>query len=179
MNCILLIILFFFSKEVANAPIPKNPIKPEYVYVPDTPRVESTKQLVNELHILHPTFRNKVVMLIYECKKQGIDLRIVETYRTPERQNHLKYKKRTMLSGGRSKHQHFLAIDVVPVIKGKLQWHNYKLWKKVGEIGEKQGLTWGGRWRKFVDYPHFEYKCPLDSIHSIPMPDTVIIPLNY
>lgn len=133
--------------------------------------------MVRELYILHPAFRNKVIKLIYECKKQGIDLRIVETYRTPERQNYLKKKRRTMLSGGYSKHQHFMAIDVVPIIKGKMIWHNYKLWNKIGKIGIEQGLLWGGKWQKFRDYPHFELPIPIDSIATIPIPDTVLIPL--
>jgi hypothetical protein len=137
------------------------------------------KHLIKELHILHPAFRNKVIKLLYECKKQGIDLRIVETYRTPERQNHLKRRQLTMLSGGYSKHQHFIAIDIVPVINGKYQWHNYKLWNRIGKIGTDLGLTWGGNWRIFKDWGHFELPIPIDSIKYIPVPDTVFIPLNY
>jgi hypothetical protein len=172
--------IFSFSKEITPIKeiIPhKAKINKDSLFISSLDTLNH-KVMVRELYILHPTFRNKVIKMLYECKKQGIDLRIVETYRTPVRQNYLKHKRRSMLSGGYSKHQHFIAIDVVPVINGKYQWHNYKLWNKVGEIGMKQGLHWGGLWKKFPDRPHFELPIPVDSIKYIPLPDTVLIPLN-
>jgi peptidoglycan L-alanyl-D-glutamate endopeptidase CwlK len=29
-------------------------------------------------------------------------------------------------------------------------------WKKIGVLGEKLGLSWGGRWKSFRDNLHFE-----------------------
>jgi len=31
------------------------------------------------------------------------------------------------------------------------------VWKRVGEIGEKVGLEWAGRWTTFREYPHFQH----------------------
>lgn len=143
------------------------------------PPIVDNRKIINDLHILHPAFRNKVVMLLYECKKEGIDLKIVETYRTHERQDALKRRKLTRLSGGCSKHQHFLAIDVVPVVNKLPRWHNKELWAKIGKIGEAQGLKWGGRWKRLYDPGHFEYPISIKEIDNIPIPDTVIVPLNY
>lgn len=172
-NCLLVIMMFSYSKTIT----------PEEIYIKDEKIVKKEtiipkREIVSDLHILHPAFRNKVVMMLYECKKQGIELMVVETYRTHERQNKLRKRGRTGLSGGSSKHQHYLAVDVVPIVKKKAIWHNYKLWKKIGKIGENQGLTWGGKWPRLKDYGHFEYSCPLDSVYNIPIPDVVIIPLN-
>lgn len=147
----------------------------QVIYAPEV----DNRKIVNDLHILHPAFRNKVVMLLYECKKEGIDLKIVETYRTHERQDALKRKKLTNLSGGCSKHQHFLAIDVVPIVNKLPRWYDDTLWVKIGRIGEAQGLRWGGRWKKLKDNGHFEYPVSIQEIENIPIPDTVIIPLNY
>jgi len=50
------------------------------------------------------------------------------------------------------------AVDLVPTIKGAPWWRAPKeAWDIIGEIGEKHGLKWGGRWpdRK-KDSPHFE-----------------------
>ena len=64
---------------------------------------------------------------------------------------------------GQSKHNHTdndapasLAYDCVPVVNGKAQWSNSKLINRVGELGEKAGLVWAGRWKSFKEYVHFE-----------------------
>ncbi len=179
MNICLIFILISFG-GTSHAP----PIETEralYVFMPPPPPpfIVNVEERTNDLSLLHPAFRNKVVMLLYECAKQGIELEVVETYRTPERQDHLREKGYSMLHGGKSKHQHHLAVDVVPKKFGWYMWHDKELWEKVGKIGEKQGLFWGGRWRRFRDYCHFEYPILIDSAEYLPIPDTVIIPLNY
>lgn len=173
-----------FLKEAIDDPIEETQV--DSVYVEHLQMEEEIETVtlghneyyaISDLSILHPTFRNKVVKLLYECKKQGIELKIVETYRTPERQNLLKSQGYSMLSGGRSKHQHKIAVDVVPVVNGIMIWDDLKLWKKIGKIGKKQGLIWGGDWKRFRDYPHFEYPCSIDEVDFLPLPDTVYIPL--
>ena len=112
-----------------------------------------------DLSALHPYFRDQVMELIEVCKSKGIELAVVETYRTVAKQN--EYKKLgkiyTRSTGGRSKHQYGLAVDVVPVIDSVPSWHNEAVWKKVGLAGEKLGLRWGGRWRHPYDPGHFEW----------------------
>lgn len=136
-----------------------------------------------EFHLLHPAFRNKIVKLFIEAKKEGIDLFISETYRTPERQNRFLRERVTKLNGGNSKHQYGLAVDLIPVINGESQANNKEVLKKVGIIGEKLGLTWGGRWRTLYDPVHFEWTCKIRDIKSgnLPaIPDTLIVPsLNF
>ena len=56
-----------------------------------------------------------------------------------------------------SNHLSGKAIDFVPVKDGKYWWNAPKeVWEAMGEIGEKNGLKWGGRWKDFPDSPHFE-----------------------
>jgi hypothetical protein len=115
--------------------------------------------MICDLEALHPYFRDKVVQLIANCKAKGIELAVVETYRTVAKQNEYKQLGRiyTRSTGGRSKHQYGLAIDVVPIIDSVASWHNESVWRKVGAIGEKLGLRWGGRWRHPYDPGHFEW----------------------
>ena len=55
-----------------------------------------------------------------------------------------------------SKHIEGKAIDFVPVKDGKAWWNAPDVvWEIMGEIGEKNGLKWGGRWTE-RDLPHFE-----------------------
>jgi D-alanyl-D-alanine carboxypeptidase len=123
--------------------------------------------MVADLDALHPYFRDKVMALISACNARGITLAIVESYRTPAKQNEYKAmgKKYTRTVGGQSKHQYGLAIDVVPVIDSVAQWDNARLWRKVGVIGEQLGLHWGGRWKSLYDPGHFEWTGGLSSYH--------------
>ena len=66
----------------------------------------------------------------------------------------------------KSNHQLGKALDVVPVIDGKILWNTTSdrsrfYWIKLGDIGKKHGFKWGGDWDKSAsklgwDCPHFE-----------------------
>jgi hypothetical protein len=115
--------------------------------------------MIADLNSLHPYFRDRIAELIQACKAQGIDLAIVETFRTHAKQSEYfgMGRKYTRSKGGKSKHQYGLAVDVVPVIDGVAQWDDVKLWRRIGVIGERMGLRWGGRWRSPYDPAHFEW----------------------
>jgi hypothetical protein len=115
--------------------------------------------MITDVNALHPYFRDKVQQLIANCKAKGIELAFVETYRTHAKQAEYKSmgKKYTRSGAGKSKHQYGLAVDVVPIIGDSAVWHNAALWKKVGTVGERLGLRWGGRWRRPFDPGHFEW----------------------
>jgi hypothetical protein len=123
--------------------------------------------MIADLDALHPYFREKIMQLIAICKLKGIELKLVETFRTHAKQNEYKNmgKKYTRSGGGRSKHQYGLAVDVVPVVDSVAQWDDYKLWKRIGAVGEQLGLRWGGRWRNPYDPGHFEWTGGLSSYH--------------
>lgn len=115
--------------------------------------------MITDANALHPYFRDKVLQLIAICKSKGIDLAFVETYRTHAKQSEYKGmgKKYTRSGAGKSKHQYGLAVDVVPIVGDSAVWHDPVLWRKVGTVGEKLGLRWGGRWRRPYDPGHFEW----------------------
>lgn len=55
-----------------------------------------------------------------------------------------------------SKHLKGEAVDIVPTRAGVYWWNApAAVWDRIGEIGERHGLTWGGRWKN-SDCPHFE-----------------------
>lgn len=175
LNCLFLLLITTTSAE--SPPIEQKGLIS--IKQPEIVKPIDVTERINDLAVLHPAFRNKVVRLLYEAKKQGIELEVLETYRTPERQDMLRKRGFSMVRGGRSKHQHYIAVDVVPVKFGWYLWNDRKLWKKIGKIGEAQGLIWGGRWRKLYDPGHFEFPIDIDSLHTLSIPDTVLIPLNY
>ncbi len=123
--------------------------------------------MITELIALHPYFRDKIIELIQICKSKGIELAVVETFRTRSKQNEYKSmgKKYTRSGGGSSKHQYGLAVDLVPIVDSVAVWDNTLLWRKIGVAGEKLGLRWGGRWKKPYDPGHFEWTGGLNSNH--------------
>lgn len=71
----------------------------------------------------------------------------------------------------KSNHQSGNAIDIVPIVDGKIPWGDTGIseskssmaWQQLGEIGKAAGFSWGGDWGKTVsklgwDCPHFEIK---------------------
>jgi hypothetical protein len=123
--------------------------------------------MIADLNSLHPYFRDKIYKLIDNCRAKGISLVVVESYRTHAKQHEYFQmgRKYTRSTGGKSKHQYGLAVDVVPVKDSVAVWDNVALWKKIGAEGEKLGLRWGGRWRSPYDPAHFEWSGGLTTYH--------------
>jgi len=117
-----------------------------------------------DLKQLHPKLQELAKKHIAKCKEAGIDLLIYCTYRSIEEQNALYAQGRTKpgnkvtnAKGGQSYHNYRVAYDCGPVVSGNVAWNRNDLFKKIGEIGESLGLTWGGHFKSIVDLPHFQY----------------------
>jgi peptidoglycan L-alanyl-D-glutamate endopeptidase CwlK len=84
---------------------------------------------------------------------------VIEGLRTIKRQRELVASgaSKTM----RSRHIHGFAVDIAPIIGGKISWDwpaFYPLAKaiKAAAVAEGVVLNWGGDWRTFKDGPHWE-----------------------
>lgn len=117
---------------------------------------------------LDPRFKPMAMELLARCVEAKIPVMVLDTLRTEaEHQDNL---KRGVSWTRRSKHLanpssgKSCAIDIAPyqqfLLYGpdKLQWDaDDPAWQKIGRIGEKLGLRWGGRWKQ-KDMGHFELK---------------------
>lgn len=121
-------------------------------------------EVCRDLNELHPKVKELAEKLLEACKNQGLNIKIGETYRSVERQEYLYAQGRTrpgsIVTNARgssmsSYHQWRLAFDVFQNIKG--DEYNSIILAKVGAIGQKLGLEWGGAWSSFQDTPHFQY----------------------
>lgn len=121
---------------------------------------------------LHPLMQPIVTRLLANARAAGIDLLVTCTYRSNAEQAALYAIGRTKpgrivtnAKPGSSYHNTTkdgkpaaLAVDVVPLRGGKPVWSaSDPVWKKVGEMGEKVGLEWAGRWARFREFPHFQH----------------------
>ena len=98
-------------------------------------------------------------MFLEECKKQGLNVLITETYRSQERQNYLYEQGRTrpgkkVTWTRNSRHTSRRAWDICKNIKGA-EYSDASFFKKCGAIAKELGITWGGTWTT-PDTPHFE-----------------------
>jgi len=117
------------------------------------------------LNDLIPQARQRVEKFIAACKAEGIDLLITSTYRDKDSQDALYAQGRTApgnivtnARGGQSFHNYRCAVDVVPLLNGKPNWKTSDpVWQRVGQLGKAAGLEWAGDWKRFKEYPHFQY----------------------
>ena len=68
----------------------------------------------------------------------------------------------TNCDGVRSKsnHQSGDALDIVPLEGERAVWPKPydKRWKQIADVMKNHGFIWGGDWKDFPDYPHYQRK---------------------
>jgi len=104
------------------------------------------------------------VLAIYQVMREqhGIEMVLIEGYRSPERQAKLRSGGRATNAGAWSScHQYGLALDSAPLRDGKLQWNmsdpaTRDAYFLYGKLAQQAGLEWGGNWRSLKDYVHVQ-----------------------
>lgn len=98
-------------------------------------------------------------LFLAECRRQGLNVLITETYRSQARQNYLYAQGRTnpgkkVTWTKKSRHTSGRAWDICKNVKGG-EYSDSSFFKKCGAVAKSLGITWGGTW-KTPDTPHFE-----------------------
>jgi len=112
---------------------------------------------------LDPRIQKQAVDFYTQAKNAAMPVQIVSGMRSFEQQQALYDKGRTKpgtivtnAKAGSSWHNYGLAFDFVPA-----EGYNSKNWDKLGAIGKRNGLEWGGDWTSFKDRPHFQNRLGL------------------
>lgn len=117
------------------------------------------------LSALTPELRSLAQRHLDLCREAGIDLLVVQGYRTLQEQAALYDagrgpdggRKVTNARPGSSWHNFRRAYDVAVVEGGKIIWNPPK-YTEAGKIGKSLGLLWGGDFKSVRgDLGHFEY----------------------
>lgn len=108
---------------------------------------------------LLPNAQTACKLFMAECKKQGLNVLITETYRSQARQDYLYAQGRTRPGNKvtwtkNSRHTSRRAWDICKNVKGK-EYSDTEFFRKCGKIAQNLGITWGGTWSS-PDMPHFE-----------------------
>lgn len=118
-----------------------------------------------DITLCHPELQEKAKKLVSCCKGYGLLIGIGECFRTVEEQDKLYAQGRTTAgsivtnakgSDYSSHHQWGTAFDIYRNDGTGAYNDNDGFFSKVGEIGVKIGLEWGGNWTSPVDKPHFQ-----------------------
>lgn len=120
------------------------------------------------LATLHPEIQQRVATFVATAKRlaaqRGLDVRIISALRSYAEQDAIYSQGRTTPGrivtnsrAGYSNHNFGLAFDLgCFVAKSYLPEH--PLYDDLGPLGESLGLEWGGRWKKIVDKPHYQFR---------------------
>jgi peptidoglycan L-alanyl-D-glutamate endopeptidase CwlK len=122
------------------------------------------------LATLHPDIQKRVATFIAAAKNlaqpRGLDVRIISALRSYAEQDAIYAQGRTTpgrivthARAGHSNHNFGLSIDI-GIFKSKSYLDDDALYDELGPLGESLGLEWGGRWKKIVDKPHYQFRPP-------------------
>jgi peptidoglycan L-alanyl-D-glutamate endopeptidase CwlK len=127
------------------------------------------KLTIDRIQQAHPIIREQLEKDYIECNNKlpkGVRLRFAYVYRSIEEQNKL-YNQRpkvTNAKGGQSIHNYGLAFDYVILLDKDnngtfetIEWDLKSPYHKiVVDYFKSKGYEWGGSWKNFKDYPHFQ-----------------------
>ena len=129
---------------------------------------------LKRIELLHPSITGEVYKMydkICDSLDSNTFCRFTHTLRTIDEQNRLYAKGRTIRGqivtnarGGQSYHNYGLAIDIVLISEGKATWDRKKDFDQDGQadfmevvkIFKEHGWEWGGDFKSFKDFPHFQ-----------------------
>lgn len=110
----------------------------------------------------------QALLRVFRVMKEahGYDMALLEGWRSPQRQALLAARGPTVTQAGpwQSYHQWGLAADCAFVRAGRLVISERDPWASqgyalFGQVAERMGLSWGGRWR-MADLGHIEWRKP-------------------
>lgn len=119
---------------------------------------------------LVPAAREAALRVLECARRGGLDVLVTCTYRSPEEQDALYARGRTVIGaivtnarGGESAHNRRAAFDVVLLRDGKPVWGTTRtadraLWAAYGACVRAAGLVWLGDSQTFPEFAHAELK---------------------
>ncbi len=103
--------------------------------------------------------------LLFEeaIKDSPIDFSVIEGHRGKEMQNHYYESGKSQVKFPNGNHNKYpsLAVDAIPY---PVNWDNIEEFVLLGNHIIKTAfrlgisISWGGKWKNFKDYPHYELK---------------------
>lgn len=117
-----------------------------------------------DLHHLLPTVEVAAKKALAAADALGLKYVVTCTYRTADEQAALYAqgrttpgKKVTNAKPGQSFHEFGVALDIYPIVNGKIDFAGTaKEWKTLAQCFKNEGFEWAGEWKTFKELPHFQ-----------------------
>lgn len=126
---------------------------------------------IERIKLSHPDKREILKSHYIECNNllpKGVRLRFSQVFRTPGEQDKLfnQRPKVTKARAWQSIHNYGLAFDYVILLDKdnngtfeSIEWNiENEYHQEVINFFKSKGYEWGGDWKRFKDYPHFQFK---------------------
>ncbi len=148
--------------------VPPEPLPPDVFTTAEVEIVRPMLALADRRwEQMDPAFVQRLLSVFKVMKDEhGYDMALLEGYRSPERQARLAQMGAHVTNAGawQSYHQFGVAADCAFYRDGKLVISEKDPWamrgyQLYGEVAERMGLVWGGRW-KMMDFGHVEWRRP-------------------
>jgi len=145
--------------------VPPPPVPPEWF---TTREVVQARPMIRgasrQWELLDAEFRQRLLIVFKLMRERhGVDMVLLEGYRSPERQNELAGigPQVTRAVAFESWHQYGLAADCAFLRDGRIVIADSDPWAArsyalYGDVAGSVGLTWGGAWRSIKDFGHVE-----------------------
>ena len=147
--------------------VPPAALPPELFITPEMERAIPMIRIASrQWDLLDGDFRQRMLVVFKLMKEQhGIDMVLLEGYRSPERQAQLAALGGHVTRAGayESYHQYGLAADCAFLRDGRIVIAEQDPWVAAayahyGEVARSVGLTWGGGWQSIRDFGHAELR---------------------
>lgn len=119
--------------------------------------------MARDIKQLHPEAQRLAELLVNECAAAGLKIKITDCLRDKAEQDALYAQGRTApgnivtnVKYPSSMHNWGIAFDFCRNDGKGAYYDGDGFFKKVGAIGKKLGLEWGGDWKSIIDKPHFQ-----------------------
>lgn len=145
--------------------VPPPPLPPEFFTTPEVAQwLPLPAHASRHWDLLEERFRQRLLLAFKLMRERhGVEMVLVEGWRSPERQAELQALGPTVTRAGpfESQHQWGLAADCAFLRQGRIVISEKDPWAmtayaQYGEIAQELGLTWGGAWRNLRDLGHVE-----------------------
>lgn len=110
-----------------------------------------------DIALLRPDVAANCRVFLEACKDAGLQVLVTATVRDEAYQQYC-YD----IGAAKTPYPSFhgkkagLAFDICKNIKDQ-EYVDLEFFRRCGEIGERIGFEWGGRWKSFQDRPHFQW----------------------
>lgn len=119
--------------------------------------------MARDITKLHPEARRLALLLVDECEKEGLVIKITDCLRDKAEQDALYAQGRTEpgsivtnVKYPNSMHNWGVAFDFCRNDGAGAYNESGQFFTRVGAVGKRLGLEWGGDWKSIVDKPHFQ-----------------------